>query len=55
MITFDFYKLHLTVKMVKVAYKRIEIVYITLRVVEEKMECEKSNNNSPKGRQEEGK
>lgn len=52
-IAFDFYKLHLTVKIVKVAYKRIEIVYITFRVVEEKMECEKSNNNSSKGKKRE--
>jgi len=43
MITFDFHKLRLTVKIVIVVYKRIEIVYIPFRVVEGKMECEKSS------------
>lgn len=43
----------MTVKIV-IVYKRIEIVYITFKVVEGKMECGKSN-NSPKGRHEEEK
>lgn len=48
----DLRKLCLTVKIVIVVYKRIEIVYVPFRVVEGKMECEKSS-NSPKWRQEE--
>lgn len=43
MITIDFRKLYLTVKTVMLIHKRIEIIYITSKVVEGEMECEKIN------------